>query len=54
MFIRVCGASVRDAQALAASQRILWLVGSLPGVAIHLMGAHLPRDFFIDYKQPAD
>lgn len=54
MFIRVCQASVRDAQALAASQRILWLVGSLPGAVIHLIGAHLPgkttKDFFIDSK----
>ncbi len=44
MFIRVCQTAVRDAQALAGSQRLLWLVGSLPGVVIHLIGAHLPEE----------
>ena len=35
--------------ALALSQRLVWLFGSLPGVVIHLIGAHLPKDFFLDY-----
>ncbi len=45
------GVSVdRDqAQALALVHRALWLFGSLPGVVIHLSGAHLPKEFSIDY-----
>lgn len=38
-----------QAQALALVHRGLWLFGSLPGVVIHLFGAHLPKDFSIDY-----
>jgi len=37
--------------ALALSHRIIWLFGSLPGLIIHLTGAHLPKDFFIDYEK---
>ena len=39
------------ASALAFCQRLLWLLGSLPGAVIHLIGAHLPKDFLIDYKK---
>ncbi|MBN2182023.1 MAG: flippase-like domain-containing protein [Sedimentisphaerales bacterium] len=38
--------------ALALCQRFVWLLASLPGAAIHLFGAHLPKDFFIDYDRP--
>jgi len=43
--------TLRRAQisALALFHRILWLFGSLPGVAIHLLGAHLPKDIDSDY-----
>lgn len=51
MFIGVCGVSSELALALALSQRIVWLLGSLPGVVIHLLGAHLPKDFFVDYER---
>jgi uncharacterized protein (TIRG00374 family) len=45
-------AAERDqAQALALVHRALWLFGSLPGVVIHLFGAHLPKDFSVDYDQ---
>lgn len=50
MFIAVCGVSPENALVLALCQRIIWLLGSLPGVVIHISGAHLPKDFFIDYK----
>ena len=40
-----------DVSTLALSHRIIWLFGSLPGVFIHLLGAHLPKDFFIDYTK---
>jgi hypothetical protein len=52
MFIRVCAVPENPAFALAFSQRILWIVGSLPGVVIHLIGAHLPKDFSIDCDKP--
>lgn len=48
MFIRVCAVSSGRALALALCQRLIWLFGSLPGAGIHLIGAHLPKDFFID------
>jgi uncharacterized protein (TIRG00374 family) len=40
--------------ALALYHRILWLIGSLPGVVIHLLGAHLPKDFFVDRNKSID
>ncbi len=39
-----------QAQALALVHRALWLFGSFPGVIIHLCGAHLPKDFSVDYQ----
>jgi len=51
IFIRVCAVSSKHAAALALCQRIIWLLGSLPGVVIHFIGAHLPKDFFIDYDK---
>lgn len=51
MFIQVCGVSSEHALVLALCQRLIWLFGSLPGVVIHLIGAHLPKDFFIDYNK---
>lgn len=50
IFVRVCGAAGEKALVLALCQRIIWLLASLPGAAIHLLGAHLPKDFFVDYK----
>lgn len=54
MFMRVCAVSSEHALALALGQRLVWLFGSLPGAAIHLIGAHLPKDFFIDYDRPVN
>jgi uncharacterized protein (TIRG00374 family) len=54
MFVRVCAVPENLAFALASSQRILWIVGSLPGVVIHLIGAHLPKDFFVDQNKSID
>jgi uncharacterized protein (TIRG00374 family) len=42
------GASTEHASALALCHRALWLFGSLPGVIIHLAGAHLPKQFSVD------
>lgn len=52
MFSRVAIVSDEHVLALALCQRFTMLVGSLPGVVIHLIGAHLPREFFIDYNKP--
>jgi uncharacterized protein (TIRG00374 family) len=41
------------ASALALFHRALWLFGSLPGVVIHLSGAHLPKEFSVDYTGPS-
>ena len=40
--------------ALALGHRIIWLFGSLPGVVIHLVGGHLPKEIFIDYQRPVN
>jgi uncharacterized protein (TIRG00374 family) len=39
------------ASALAMAQRVLWIMGSIPGAVIHMMGTHLPKDFSIDYDK---
>ncbi len=54
MFIRVGTISSNNALALALCQRLLFLIVSLPGAVIHLIGAHLPKDFFIDYGKPTE
>jgi uncharacterized protein (TIRG00374 family) len=61
MFIRFADVSAESASALALCQRAVWMLASLPGAAIHLIGAHLPKggeiglespeDFFIDSKK---
>lgn len=48
MLVRVAGATGRMALVLAVCQRLFILFGSIPGALIHLFGAHLPREFFID------
>ncbi|MGB2864592.1 MAG: lysylphosphatidylglycerol synthase transmembrane domain-containing protein [Sedimentisphaerales bacterium] len=54
MFMRVGTISGKNALALALCQRLIFLLVSLPGAVIHLIGAHLPKDFFIDYGKPAE
>jgi len=54
MFMRVGTISGENALALALCQRLIFLLVSLPGAAIHLIGAHLPKDFFVDYGEPVD
>lgn len=51
LFSQFSGASTEAAAALALCQRLIWILGSLPGMAIHLKGGHLPEgesEFFID------
>lgn len=54
MFSSVAAGNSEQVAALALGHRIIWLLGSLPGVVIHLVGAHLPKDFFIDSHQGPD
>jgi uncharacterized protein (TIRG00374 family) len=51
LFTRFAHAGVEQAVALALCQRFIWMLASLPGAAIHLIGAHLPKDFSIDGKE---
>jgi uncharacterized protein (TIRG00374 family) len=51
MFINFANVQPEAAVALVLSQRIVWIIGSLPGAVIHLIGAHLPKDIIIDYNQ---
>lgn len=43
--------------AIAACQRLIWWCCAVPGIAIHLFGAHLPankREFFVDSEGNGD
>ena len=51
LFINIANVSEDSAYALALCQRAVWILASLPGAAIHLLGAHLPKDFSIDYNK---
>ncbi|UCF16168.1 MAG: flippase-like domain-containing protein [Phycisphaerales bacterium] len=51
LFVKFAGVDETSAAALALCQRLVWLMASLPGAVIHLIGAHLPKDFFVDYDQ---
>ena len=44
LFIRFAGVTEESASALALCQRAVWMLASLPGAVIHLIGAHLPGD----------
>jgi hypothetical protein len=54
LFGKVAAGLDEQVLALASYHRILWLIGSLPGVVIHLLGAHLPKDFFVDRNKSID
>ena len=51
LFVRFAGVDETAAAALALCQRFVWIMASLPGAVIHLIGAHLPKDFFVDCDQ---
>lgn len=52
LFTRLAGATAGQALALAFCQRFVWVLASLPGALIHLLGAHLPREIFVDSENP--
>jgi uncharacterized protein (TIRG00374 family) len=48
LFVQVAGLDESAAWAIALSQRAVWMLTSLPGAVIHLIGAHLPKDIDLD------
>jgi uncharacterized protein (TIRG00374 family) len=54
LFTHFAGVGKEEAVAIALCQRAVWMLASLPGAVIHLLGAHLPKDFFIDGAEPVD
>ncbi|TFG49852.1 MAG: flippase-like domain-containing protein [Candidatus Brocadiia bacterium] len=52
LFVKFASVNQASAFALALSQRFIWILVSLAGAAVHLMGLHLPKDFFVDYDNP--
>jgi len=54
LFINFAGVAEDSALALAICQRFVWLLASMPGAVIHLAGAHLPKDFSLDYDKLVD
>lgn len=54
LFIQFAGVEEASATALVLCQRVIWMIVSLPGAAIHLAGAHLPKDFSLDYDKLVD
>ena len=54
LFVSLTGATAESALALALCQRFVWVLASLPGGAIHLLGAHLPEQFLVDGENCAN
>lgn len=52
LFVHLAGVEPEAALALALCQRVVWMIASVPGALIHLIGAHLPKDFSVDYDEP--
>ncbi len=52
MFTRMTATAAESALALALCQRFVWVIASLPGGVVHLLGGHLPKDFLIDEEAP--
>lgn len=50
LFVQFTAVGAESALALALCQRLVWMIISLPGAGIHLMGYHLPKDLSTDYQ----
>ena len=46
LFVRLTGTPAENALALVLCQRLIWVVASLPGAAVHLLGTHLPGELY--------
>jgi uncharacterized protein (TIRG00374 family) len=54
---KAIGVSGKNASAIAICQRLIWWCCAVPGIAIHLFGAHLPTnktEFFVDSEGNGD
>ena len=55
IFGLLAGVPAEQAMVLALCQRFVWVLASLPGGLIHLVGAHLPREeISVDCKETAN
>ncbi|UCD52069.1 MAG: flippase-like domain-containing protein [Phycisphaerales bacterium] len=54
LFTLLTATTDNSAKALALCQRFVWVLASLPGGAIHLLGAHLPEQFLVDGENCAN
>jgi glycosyltransferase 2 family protein len=60
LFTRIPTVTFQQALVLAVCQRVIGLIGSIPGIFVHLSGLHLPKelsveeDFFVDESKPDD
>ena len=48
LFTSLTAAKGESALALALCQRFVWVLTSLPGGGVHLLGGHLPSEFLVD------
>jgi hypothetical protein len=56
-FLQIPGVNAVPAAAIAVCQRLIMLIGSVPGVFVHIFGAHLPsrtEEFFVDSDENMD
>ena len=51
LFTQFAGVAKAKVEALALCNRAVLVLSSLPGAVIHLVGAHLPKDFSVDYEE---
>ena len=51
LFTQFAGVAGAKVGALALCNRAILVLSSLPGAVIHLLGAHLPKDFSVDYEK---
>jgi glycosyltransferase 2 family protein len=51
LFVQLAGVNRDSAFAVAICQRFLFWAVSLPGLFIHIAGAHIPEEFSVDYEK---
>lgn len=54
LFTLLTATADSSAKALALCQRFVWVLASLPGGAVHLLGGHLPEQFLVDEENCAN
>ncbi len=51
LFVKLAQVPLAQGACLGLCQRFIWLISSVPGGIVHLMGRHLPEAFFFDEGQ---